>query len=206
MITEGLTYNSEGKYWIVRYSWIKDPNDLPNNIAVAIARMKCTERLNKVGSDYMKMYYDQNRDMVNRGVAKKGSLTEMNAYKGPVHYTHHHEVLKQSSTSTPFRIVFNSSADYKGHILNDYWAKGRDILNDLVGLLLRLRQNNTAVVGDIAKMYNAVKLEELEQYTHRIVWRDVDSSKTPEHYMLTAVAFRDRSSGVIAATALKKLL
>ena len=60
MITEGLTYNSEGKYMTIRYPWVKNPNYLRNNIAVAVPRMKSTERgLNKLGSDYMKLYNNQ---------------------------------------------------------------------------------------------------------------------------------------------------
>ena len=107
--------------------------------------------------------------MVNRDVARKLSWTEVKTYERPVHYIHHHEVVKHGSASTPVRIVFNSSADYKGHKLNDYWAKGPDVLNDLVGILLRFRQDTFAVVGDISKMCNAARLEELEQHTHRFV-------------------------------------
>ncbi|XP_068235731.1 uncharacterized protein [Palaemon carinicauda] len=142
--------------------------------------------------------------MLSRGVARKLSWKEMREYDGPIHYIHHHEVLKENSTSTPVRIVFNSSADYKGHTLNDYWAKGPDLLNDLVGILLRFRQDNVAVIGDISKMYNAARLKELEQHTHRFVWRDADYSRPPNHHVLTAVGFGDRPSGVIAITALKK--
>ncbi|XP_068247848.1 uncharacterized protein [Palaemon carinicauda] len=205
MISKGLEYNCEEKYWTVKYPWIRDPNELPNNVAVAIARMRSTEkRLTKIGYKYTQLYNDQIKDMLSRGVARKLSWKEMSEYDGPIHYIHHHEVLKESSTSTPVGIVFNSSADYKGHRLNVYWAKGPDLLNDLVVILLRFRQDNVAVIEDISKMYNAVRLKELDQHNHRFVWRDADYSRPPNHHVLTAVGFGDRPSGVIAITALKK--
>ena len=54
-----------------------------------------------------------------------------------------HPLLKESHLSHDFinarvntivgkmRIVFNSSANYMGHILNEYWAKCPDLLNNL---------------------------------------------------------------------------
>ena len=39
-----------------------------------------------------------------------------------------------------------------GHMLNDYWAKGPHLLNDLLGVLIRFRENNIAIIGDIKKM------------------------------------------------------
>ena len=47
----------------------------------------------------------------------------------PVNYIAHHEVVRPEKKSTPVRIVFNSSASYEGHKLNDYW------LNNLFGQL-----------------------------------------------------------------------
>ena len=205
MINEGLKYNENERCWIVKYPWIREPKDLPNNVSVAIARMKSTEkRLGTLGTEYSKVYNDQIQDMVERKVAKKLSIEEMNTYDGPVHYIHHHEILKPDSATTPVRIVFNSSANYMGHKLNDYWAKGPDVLNNLVGVLIRFRQERIAIVGDISKMYNSVLLGTLEQHTHRFVWRDLDVGKMPDHYVLTAVAFGDRPSGIIAMTALRK--
>ena len=89
--------------------------------------------------------------------------------EGPVHYVHHHEVLKPDSSSTPLRIVYNSSASYKGHMLNDYWAKGPDVLYSLLGILIRFRQGRFGFTGDISKMYNSVKLGILDQHTHRFL-------------------------------------
>ena len=94
--------------------------------------------------------------MVKRNVARRLGNEELARYEGPVHYLPHHEVLKPSSKTTPLRIVFNSSASFMGHVINDYWAKGPNVLNDLLTVLLRFRHEQTAVAGDISKMYNAI--------------------------------------------------
>ena len=83
---------------------------------------------------------------------KSYSEEEIKTHEGPVHYIAHHEVLRPEKKSTPVRIVFNSSASYQGHKLNDYWLKGPDLLNNLFGVVLRLRENEVAVSGDISKM------------------------------------------------------
>ena len=97
----------------------------------------------------------------------------MEEHKGPVQYIPHHEVLRPESYTTPVRIVFNSSASFMGHVLNDYWAKGSNIMNALIAVLIRFRQTHTALAGDFSKMYNAVKLSTLVQHTHIFVWRNL---------------------------------
>ena len=121
-----------------------------------------------------------------------------------MHYISHHEVLKPESQSTPCRIVFNSSAKYKGHILNDYWAKGADLINNLLGVLLRFREEEVPIVGDISKMYHAVGLSEQDQHTHRFLWREFDTSRAPDIYVMSAVSFGDKPAGNVATAALRK--
>ena len=66
--------------------------------------------------------------------------------------------------STLIRIVFNSSANLKGHCLNPfYWMKGPDLLNSLFGVILRFRKNAVAISGDISKMYHRILIPERER-------------------------------------------
>ena len=112
-----------------------------------------TEKRLAKNAKHAEVYQKQIEDMIEREVARKLSHTELENYKGSIHYISHHEVLKPASKSTPVRIVFNSSARYMNHSLNDYWAKGPHLLNDLLGILIRFRENRIAL---IIKCYHIV--------------------------------------------------
>ena len=112
-------------------------------------------------------------------------------------------MLKPESTSTPCRIVCNASANYKGHVLNDYWAKGPDMMNNMIGILLRFREETYALVCEISKMYHAIKISDIDQHTHRFLWRFLDISREPDIFVMTSVSFGDRPAGNISITALK---
>ena len=118
---------------------------------------------------YAKRYSDQVQDILDRKVTMKLTDEVMKAYLGPVHYISHHEVIKDDSSSTPCRIVFNSSAKFNGMCLNDFWAKGPDVMNNMLGVLLRFRDRSVALVGDIKKMYHSIHLSILDQHTHRFL-------------------------------------
>lgn len=142
--------------------------------------------------------------MVNRAVARKLTREELQTYKGPIHYVAHHEVHRLDSKSTPVRIVFNSSAKFMGHTLNKYWAKGPDLLNSLLGILIRLRENEVEFMGDIKKMYHSVKTTNVEQQTHRFLWRDMNVCGEPDTCVIQRVSFGDKPSGTIATVTLRK--
>ena len=202
LIEEGLEHRED--HWVAKYPWVKSPEHLPNNKVAAVQMLKSTERRLMKRPEYAEMYHEQICDMIKRGVARKLTDDEIAEYIGPVFYISHHEVLKPESLSTPCRIVFNSSASFKGHVLNDYWAKGPDLLNNMLGVLLRFRERSVAVTGDIRKMYHSVHVSEIDQHTHRFLWRDLDTSKEPETYVMTSVSFGDKPAGNIATVALRK--
>ena len=129
---------------------------------------------------HAKTYQSQIDDMIERGVAKKMSKEDLD-YDRPVHYISHHEVLKQDSASTPCRIVFNASAKYKSHVSNEYWAKGLDLLGNLLGILVKFREKFVGYIGDVQKMYHTVRLDPKDQQTHRFLWRDFRQDDKPDH-------------------------
>ena len=172
MIADGLTLDEEKKEWTVQYPWNKSSMLLPNNYAAVYARLRSMEkRLLKNGQQYIMNYNREIQDMIDRNVARKITEEELCKYCVGVHYIPHHEVLKPGLLSTPTRIVLNSSASYMGHHLNDYWAKGPNVLSDLLAILLRFRQYQVALVADIKKMYNTIRLSVEDQHTHIFLWR-----------------------------------
>ena len=197
LICQGLTYHKEDQLFVAKYPWIKDPNSLPNNYYMTFRRLECTERRLNKNLDNCKIYNEQENGMLQRNVARILSEEEIKNYKGPFYYLCHHEVLKKSS-STPCRIVFNSSAKFMNSCLNDYWAKGAKLLNDLLGILFRFRENKVVICGDIRKMYHSVKISILDQHTHRFLWRNMETYRDPDTYVMTAVSFDDKPAGNIA--------
>ena len=129
---------------------------------------------------------------------------EMENYKGPVHYISHHAVLRPEKKSAPVCIVFNSSSVYQGNRLNDYWKKGPDLLNNLFGVVLRFREKEVAVSGDISKMYHRVLIPERDQHVHRFVWRNLETKREPDVYVKTVLTFGDKPATAIAQIALQK--
>ena len=136
--------------------------------------------------------------------SRKLSKQEFEGYRGPVHYISHHEVLRPESKSTPVRIVFNSSAAFRGHRLNDYWMKGPDLLNDLFGVVLRFRENEIAFIGDISKMYHRIRIPEADQHVHRFLWRNLQTDRKPDVYVKTVLTFGDKPAPAMAQIALRK--
>ena len=126
--------------------------------------------------------------------SRKLTKREIEEWKGPVHYVAHHAVVRPENKSTPVRIVFNSSASYKGHSLNDYWYKGPDLLNNLFGVILRFREKEVAVVDDISKMYHMIAIPLSDQHVHRFLWRNMQLNRKPDVYVKTVLTFGDRPS------------
>lgn len=204
LIEDSVTFNEQSGRWVAKYPWIKDPKLLPNNRCLALATLKSTEQRLLRNLDHSQLYKRQINDMIDRGAARIVTDSELANYKGPRFYISHHAVLKPESKSTPCRIVFNSSSKFQGHSLNDFLAKGPSLLNNMIGILLRFRQNRVAFIGDIKKMFHCIEIPNEDQMTHLFLWRDLDISKEPTTYAITRVNMGDRPSSAIAQTALRK--
>ena len=191
-------------HWEAKYPWIKDPKTLADNYHVAHGMLKSTEKRLMRDKERAAVYQEQMEDMLNRGVASKLDPSEIAAYQGPVQYISHHEVINSKSSSTPVRIVFNSSAKFNGLSLNDHWAKRPDLMNNMLGIILRFREGQIAMAGDIKKMYHSIHMSLLDQHTHRFLWRNMEVDREPDKYMMNRVSFGDKPAGSIATLALRK--
>lgn len=123
----------------------------------------------------------------------------------PIYYLPHHGVQKQDSATTKLRVVFNASAKTNTALsLNDVLKVGPTIQNDLFTILLRFRQHNVVMIGDIAKMYRQINVLESERDLQRIIWRDSPECKIG-HYQLNTVTYGTASASFLSTRCLKQL-
>lgn len=207
-VREGLTYvaedhHSPAPHWHAKYPWKVDPASLPNNKRAVEATFHRTERQLSREPEWKTAYASQVHEMVSRRAAVKLSKDVLRNWTGPVWYISHLIAPNPHSVTTPVRLVWNSSQNYRGLSLNDILIKGPDVLNPIRGVLLRFRTGVFAALGDIRKMYNSVWLEETEVHLHRFLWRDSEDAEI-EEFAITRVNIGDKPAGCIAQVAMRE--
>ena len=120
---------------------------------MAERRLLNLERSLDKDSERAKAYYDTVESYVAKDYARKLSPTEI-AAKEPKNtwYLPHHAVTN-SNKPGKIRVVFDAAAPYKGTSLNDHLVTGRDLLNSLVGGIMRFRLHAVAMIADIETMF-----------------------------------------------------
>ncbi|XP_048581431.1 uncharacterized protein LOC116618474 [Nematostella vectensis] len=87
--------------------------------------------------------------------------------------------------------------------LNDCLLTGPDLLNNLVGVLIRFRCNKVGIMGDIEKMFHQVKVREADQDSLRFLWRNLEE-RIPDVYRMAVHVFGAIDSPCSACYALRK--
>ena len=115
-----------------------------------------------------------------------------------------HSVVKESSSTTRVRAVFDASAKTTTHIsLNETLAVGPTLHPTIDKILLRFRQYPVALSGDISKMYREVLLDEQDQPLHRFIWRETPTEGWRE-FQMNRVTFGVASSPYLAVKTLQQ--
>ncbi|XP_071057316.1 uncharacterized protein [Onthophagus taurus] len=121
------------------------------------------------------------------------------------YYLPHHGVLKEDSTTTKLRVVFDASAKTSsGQSFNDIQMVGPVIQDELFSVLLRFRQHTVVFTADVEKMYRQIEVEPQQRNLQRILWR-----AGPDHelvaYTLKTVTYGTASAPFLAIRCLKEL-
>ena len=110
----------------------------------------------------------------------------------PVFYLPHRPVVRESSTSTKVRPVFDASArDIRGVSLNDCLHVGPSLTPNICDVLSRFRRHKVAAVADISKAFLNIELQEEDADVQRLLW---DVSGVRRHMKVGRVLFGINSS------------
>ena len=68
------------------------------------------------------------------------------------------------------RPVANAASKYRGQSLNSNLLTGPDLLNSLLGILLRFREHPVAILADIESMFMQIAVKQEDQSALRFFW------------------------------------
>lgn len=120
-------------------------------------------------------------------------------------YLPHHAVLKEDSTTTSLRVVWDGSFKTESGVsLNDCLMTGPVVQRELFEIIIGFRQHRFVVTGDIVKMYRQIWINPEHRNLQCILWRE-NSSQPMKIYQLNTVTFGLPSSPYLATRCLVQL-
>ena len=184
----------KGERYEVGLPWKKDKALLPNNDVLVEKKLFSLERSLRKKGDKARLYNEVKDEYEKNGWSCQLSKEEVEAKQRPEYYLPHNGVYRPEKKTTPLRIVFDPACQHHGVSLNSFLYKGPCLIGNLLGVLLRFREDLVGLDGDISKMYLQFLLPEEDTFVHRYLWRDFDESQDPRIYALQRVTFGDKPS------------
>ena len=160
----------DGRY-VVELPW-KDPehNRLLDNKKLAQVRLDNLSRRFAKDPGLQERYDKVLCEMEDNGVIHEVPKEELiSSY--PTYYMPHRPVVREASTSTKVRPVFDASAPgYNGVSLNDCLETGPSLIPNLAEILIRFRRHKVAMIADITKAFLQIQVRKEDQDVHRFLW------------------------------------
>ncbi|XP_055633446.1 uncharacterized protein LOC129773819 [Toxorhynchites rutilus septentrionalis] len=169
-----------------------------------LQRFRRLERMLESKPELKPQYHDFIREYI-----ALGHMTEVpdgDVDRPDACYLPHHPVVKESSSTTKVRVVFDGSAKTSsGHSLNEALLVGPVVQDELITIVLRFRQFPIALVADIEKMYRQVSLHLDDRPLQRIFWR-FNSIEPIKAYELSTITYGLAPSSFLATRTLQQVV
>jgi len=184
-------------------------NDLPigANREIALKRLYQLERTLSRNETLRNRYIEFMREYIDLGhmfLVTNNDLINDNDFQRIV-YLLHYGVLKELSTSTKLRIVFDASAkNSKGYSLNDALCIGPVLQDNLIDIVIRFRFHKIALTVDLRKMYRQVLVHSDDRNYQRILWR-FSADEPVKEYRLNTVTYGQACASYLAIRYLRQL-
>ena len=183
--------------------WKDDTSCLPYNRSMAEHRLKLLQRKFDRDATYAERYTAQVQDYITKGYASPANPSHMQ--QGREWFIPHHGVVNPKKPGK-VRVVFDAAARFRGVSLNDSLLQGPDLVNSLVGVLIRFRQHPVAIISDIEAMFHQVVVKETDRGALRFLWfRNGDPNQGIESYQMNRFIFGAKPSPCAAALALQSV-
>ena len=184
--------------------WDEKVTKLPDNFRLAKKRFQYLRKRLVANPDLLEMYEKVIKEYVTKGYARRMLKSEAAIVTPRTWYLPHHPVLNPNKPGK-VRVVKDAAATYDGVSLNSSLKTGPDLMNSLVGVILRFRSGKIAIAADIEGMFHQVRVPEADRDSLRFLWSDkMDSGDDPFVMQMNVHIFGAKDSPTCANFALKQ--
>ena len=149
------------------------------------------------------MFTNAMLEYLSLGHAELVPKSDLNKAVELTYYVPIHMVIKDSSTTTRYRPVFDASTQTTmGVSLNDQLLAGPSLYPLLNSLIHQFREHTVVFTGDISKMFRGIHLAPQERDLHRFLLRGEDN--IIRDYRMNQLTFGMKSSPFLATRVLQK--
>jgi hypothetical protein len=142
-------------------------------------------------------------EIIREGYAEKVPISDASTKTS--WYIPHHGVYHPKKPNK-LRVVVDCSAKFQDTCLNQLLLQGPDLANNLIGVLLRFRNESVAISCDIEKMFFQFSVNPEHRDLLRFVWwPNGDINSEPVDYRMTVHLFGAVSSPSVANFGLKQI-
>lgn len=180
------------------------PNHPPLGESYNLAKKRFDKLESRLTADktYSKLYLEFMAEYL-----KNGFMIEVPTPS--VHVEHfylpHHGVLRENSSTTKLRVVFDAGAKTStGYSLNDILYAGPKLQNAIPDILMNFRKHEVVFSSDIKQMYLQIDLHPEHHLYQLILWRE-NSSLPLKTYALRTVTFGISASPFLAIRTLHQI-
>ena len=176
---------------------------LPNNRDEALKRLKSTRRSLDKKPLMKQHYFDFMQKLFDNGHAEPAPKIQSDS--PTLHWYLPHFGVYHPQKPQKIRVVFDSAAETAGISLNKILLSGPDLTNNLLGILIRFRQQPVAFMADIEQMFHSFLVREDHRDLLRFFWyKDNDPDGELIEYRMKVHVFGNTSSPAVATYCLRK--
>nr|XP_034339443.1 uncharacterized protein LOC105341007 [Crassostrea gigas] len=193
----------EDGHYIIDLPFKSKTVTMPNNRKQAEQRLISLSRKFENNIEFCDSYKAFMDKIISEGYAQQVPTENLQQNDGRVWYLPHHGVFHPKKNK--LRVVFDCVAKFKGTSLNDQLLQGPNLTNTLIGTLIRFREDEIAVMGDVDSMFYQVRVPLQDASFLRFLWwKDGDPSKSVTEYQMVVHLFGATSSPSCANFCLRK--
>ena len=164
IVESSITTDKDGHFEIALP--LKRDSNILDNRRQAYQRLMSSKRRLANDPKFKNEYVKFMNGMFEKNFAEKVPKNEIESTN--VRYLVHHGVYHPLKNK--LRVVYDCSLSYAGTSLNDNLYQGPDLTNNLVGVLMRFREGQIGILGDVEKMFYQVRVPLEDRDFLRFLW------------------------------------